>query len=451
MNIFEFHENNVENYRKIKSEIPRLKELNKNLMNEYHSLNKSSNFWWILTGDYVLHAYYLKLMSDHDNRILIDLSNSSENGFLIKRISSLFTFFFAKEFLHNDYTDHDFSNIYEHTDINELLIDDEQDHFTQIDHLEDAHNSQLKIILPYKVFSSILDKVFICKSKFFKFFYKFLVFIHKKKRNTLNFSLPPKGSEFKFILFLILPRFFLSDFPKWFLPLSNLIVKKHHQWNTYLGYELNYFQSILLATSYEKYGEKNIKLLPHGSVMGDIDLGYLFRFSLFPSLKLNYTGVIKKLPKQEKLNKKDILFCPTQLPWLANLSSLSAWKVLIETHQETIMLLLDGLKKGKDIKIRYKDFDYLGNYVGQFCKEETQIPVETNPFENIYGHYKYIVTIPYGTISSLCKLNNIPFISYHLPLVPTDRKTHRAICQNKSVYTDKNLFIKKLKEIIDEL
>ena len=242
-----------------------------------------------------------------------------------------------------------------------------------------------------------------------------------------------------------------SHFPSWFVYISEKIVSSHHKWITRFGFELNIFQSILIATSYEKFGEDNISLIPHGSVMGDVDFWHLYRFSLFPKIKLNmhYQKILTK-SKNPKL-AKSLLFCPLGPKWIPSCVSLPDYRALMKVHKKTVEILLEGLKKGKNIKIKYKDFKYLEGHAGQTTVEETEIPVETGNFEDIFDQYSIIVTIPYGTIATNCDFNKIPFLSYHQPINPTDRQTHLSLCKNNNVITDEHLFLEKLRKIIDNL
>ena len=105
-----------------------------------------------------------------------------------------------------------------------------------------------------------------------------------------------------------------------FKKLSDYLVKSKHKWITKFGYERNIYEILLMAKSYEKYGDKNIKIIAHGMILG-IGFTNMYWFSLFPDLKLYNTNQTTLLTKTYNSNYFDILFCPNSLPWIQDFLS----------------------------------------------------------------------------------------------------------------------------------
>ena len=105
----------------------------------------------------------------------------------------------------------------------------------------------------------------------------------------------------------------------------------------------------------------------------------------------------------------------------------------------------------KIIKVKYKNTNYLRGYTGQFFSDETKLPVESGDFENIYQNYEFIVSMPHGSIGELCKFNKIPYVSFYRPTALTDRNLYKSLCDNQNIFNDEDLFLSKIKRLIDDL
>jgi len=240
----------------------------------------------------------------------------------------------------------------------------------------------------------------------------------------------------------------LIEFPSWFASFSKYIVKDHHKWVTYFGLELNLFQKILIATSFDKFKSKNIQVISHGYIGGGINSNLIHILSLFPELKIN-SNILNSVIKNKSIHnlsqkEKGILFCPFQIPWISEFLSLESLKSLTKVYFKTIQILSDGVKLGKNIKIRYKDNDYLKGYMGQLSSEESRIPVEEDNFEKVYQNYSTIITIPCGTIFTQCQKFNISCIAYNHSVVPTDRKMYNEINKLPNVCNNLEIYLKEL-------
>lgn len=443
MGINNIFQNPIKIYKQIREEIPKIKILNQKIMNKIHSLKKSEEFWWAITGEHAIYAYYLVILSKQDARVLVDIKNSQKEKITVKQISAMLSnILFRDQVVKNDCFK------------NKLILDDL---FTDdyIKNFENIKKQNKKIILPFSFFTSFLEIIsFIIFNTFYIFKNiknKMYSFFFNKENIRLNFKLPDQDLHFEFIYLSILPNKFNNEFPKWFIKLSDKIISSKNKWITNFGYELNIFQNILIATSYEKFGEKYIEIVPHGSVLGEIDIWYLWRFSLFPNLRINSSDHLQ-LPKYNgKIIKKGILFCPITMPYIGDFLSLNNFRLLMDVHKKAVNLFIDAVKNGKTIKVRYKDFNYLRGHAGQFVSEETRLPVEIDNFENIYQNYSMVVTIPQGSISEVCRINNIPFISYFHPIYPTDRNRYKSLCNNQNIFSEETLFLNELKKIIDSL
>ena len=257
--------------------------------------------------------------------------------------------------------------------------------------------------------------------------------------------------DFQLVLHLLLPAYLTRYFPKWFVWLSSYLVKSKHKWVSYFGLERDVYQIILNAKSYEKYGPKNIKVIPHGAIF-TVHYWHLFRFSLFPDMKLNIFNEILDLPKTSRLNfSKDILFCPMPFPFVCDSFSIVHFWKFMEIYRKVIKLLNESLKDNKRIKIRYKNFKYLSGFAGPFINEESKIPVESKRFEEVYDKYKLIVSMPFSTISAKCYQNNLDCITYNYPFFLTDKHSYLKANTFPGVFADGNKFLYELKKKINKL
>jgi len=119
----------VSMYRVIKKEIPSLKNKNKDVMNKICSLNKSSNFWWVITGEYAIIAQAVRLISAKDPRIIIDLHNATNDNLIIKKLSTVFYKIIGVDFLH--LKENSYNELIDKPKGDQLLFDDEKEHFSQ--------------------------------------------------------------------------------------------------------------------------------------------------------------------------------------------------------------------------------------------------------------------------------------------------------------------------------
>ena len=438
-----FFPNPVQFYREVKSQIPLLKILNQNIMNRVTSLNQSADFWWVISGETAINSYYVSHVYNKDSRILYDLKNTHEDPIEVKKISSILIKLIGRDSLIG------IGNSYKNNlDEESILIDDEQKRFQESSKI--INDSELNI--PFNLLCKLL---FFFRSFKIHILSLFIFFLNKilKKKKFLDFK-PINHKNFKEEIFIsMLPKNLLIYFPSWFISVSKLLISNQHKWITYFGLELNIFHKILIATSYEKFKNKNIKVLGHGHLMQELDCTTLFLFSLFPEMKMEVSkkSLNLNLIKKNKSKKKDILFCPLALPWINGYLSITAYQELIKVYNATIKVLNNGIKKGKNIKIKYKNYFWLKDYAGHFLIDETNIPVEEKNFEDIFNEYSTIVTFPYGTITAKCINNNIPFLSYHKAIYPTDKNSFLEISKLDGIHSDANLFLKDLERVIDQI
>jgi hypothetical protein len=437
----------VKMYRILKKEIPSLKNLNKDIMNRLCLMEKSSDFWWVLTGEYSIQAYYITLLSAKEPRLLVDINNFYEEFIEAKKISSVIVSLIGREVIFGDKENYKMS-LENEINSETLLMDDEKLHYAEHKCIEG------RLAHPFNKLSRVLYLLRFFRIKIFSILSeatKLIPYVKRKNTAGLHFSKPATGHEYENAFLAILPKEFLMNLPSWCVYLSEKIVSKNHKWVTYFGHELNIYQRILIATSYEKFGKKNIKIVWHGGNLGNMDFWNLHKFSLFPKLKFETLKIDLILSNSKNLKPSNgILFCPTQLPFFTNVS-LKHFRNLIYVYRKAVDLLVEGFRNRKNIKIRYKDHKWLRGYVGQFSVAESDIPIESKKFEEAYKQYSTIVSIPYGTIAAKCAANNVSCIVYHQPISPTDRDTHLQLCKTPGVYTDENKFLDQLKKIIENL
>jgi hypothetical protein len=122
----------------------------------------------------------------------------------------------------------------------------------------------------------------------------------------------------------------------------------------------------------------------------------------------------------------------------------------MKVYKSAVRLMNNGLKKGKKIKVRYKNFEYLSGYNAPLIKEECEIPIEKEIFEKVYSKYKLIVSMPFSTISLKCYQNCINCLSYNYPFYLADKKTYLMANTFPGVFCDAQKFLNELEKKIDE-
>lgn len=443
-----FNKDPASTYRNIEAKIPFIKNKNKNFMNKLHNLNISADFWWALTGEYAILAEHVIMLSDNDPRLLNDLKNIPGKKLEVSKekvLSSTIINSIGRESI----LDKNFvlnKSVVKKKDIDEILIDDtknfiENDKETNIQSLPMVSLTNFLGLLRLKEIKFLNLKIINKIKSFFQ--------IRNNYVDEIIYS-ESRDKDFELALNMFLPDDMDAYFPKWFLWLSNYIVKSEHKWVTFFGSERNIYQKILVAKSYQKYGSKNIKIISHGYVMS-VSLWHLWRFSLFPNMKLKIDTILE-LPKISNQNlSDDILFCTMQLPFICDFFYINHFWDFMEVYKSAIKLFSNGLKNGKKIKIRYKNFKYLSGFAGPFTREECVIPIEKKKFEDVYSKYKLIVCIPFGTISTKCYQNNINCISYNHPFLLTNKQSYLKANAQTGVFSDSNEFLSELEKKIGEL
>jgi len=439
-----FFNHNLKNlYKNIKSRIPGIKIKNQEFMNKLHSLDLSSDFWWALSGEYALTAEYLSIIYSDDPRFKNYLINSTKEFPTGRMILSAMIKLVGRDFIiHNNSA---INSDYVNKNIDELLIEDEEKNFSI-----EKINLSLEI-MPLKNFTIFLTKL---RLKKFKNFYlkikKKLPICNNRSEFDKEFYVENNlYDDFEIILNAILPEYLNIYFPKWFLKLSKYLVNNKQKWVTKFGYERNIYDIILMSRSYEKYGTKNIQVIAHGTL--GVSLWHMFRLSLFPNLILYNINQGTYLPKVTKKKiSGDILFCPAQFPALVNFFSISHYQEFMKVYRKAIKLLNNGIKNGKEIRIRYKNFQHVAEFAGPHLSEEYQIPIENKKFEDVYNNYKLIVSMPFGTISDKCYQNNINCITYNYPYYLMDKKLYLENNTYPGVFKDSDKFLTELEKKIKE-
>ena len=448
-------------YKNLKEKVPSIKIKNKNYMNKLHSLNLSEEFWWAVSGEYAILAEYIIMLSEKDPRFLNDLKHTSSiksQTSKEKVVSSTIINSIGREyFLKKDFNINTINS--QKKSIDELLVDEDKN---IIVNEKDKINLNEKAIgnrkgrqqLPMINFTNFLTQLRLDK---FKSFYlkisKKFVPVHKRPNHhdiEIFIGNNPE-QDFSLILHTLLPEFQEKYFPKWFVFLSEYLVKQKHKWLTTFGHGRDIYQIILNAKSYEKFGPKNIEVIPHGSTFSIVSW-HIWRFSLFPETKLKTSNGALNLPKLLTKSPSDgILFCPMSLPFICDCFSITHFWDFMEIYRRAIRLFNDGLNNNKNIKIRYKSFKYLTGFTGPFTREECNIPIEKERFENIYHKYKFIVSMPFGTISAKCNQNDIECLSYNYPYTLTNKNSYLQANTFPGVFTDGEKFLYELEKKIKEL
>lgn len=447
-----FNNNPAKLYRNLKERIPSIKIKNKNFMDKFHNLNMSSDFWWVISGEYALLAEKANILSSGDPRFLNDLQKYKYDFPVHKVLSNTIMDSVGKDFI----VDKDFdqySKIVGEKNIDELLIDDDDKYFSN----NIKTDEKIEIFYSMIYITNFLSKLRLEKLKRLYLKIKIKIkslYANKNKNTNVNdiFIANTIDDNFNKILKIILPDQIGEYFPKWFLWLSNYMVKSKHKWVTYFGLELNIYQTILIAKSYEKYGAKNIKVISHGLTMEN-GTWTMYRFSLFPDMKLNIIDNSYNLPKIIKSNVSEgILFCPAQLPFsCGDFFSITHYWEFMKVYKKAIKLINDGLENNKKIKIRYKNFSYLSGYMGPQIPEENNIPVEHQRFEDVYNKYKLIVSMHYSTISSRCYASGVNCMTYHHMYYLTNKQSYLKLKTFPDVFTEADKFLYELEKKINEL
>ncbi|OUX38013.1 MAG: hypothetical protein CBE33_01830 [Candidatus Pelagibacter sp. TMED273] len=444
-----FDKDPLSTYKNLKARIPSIKIKNKNFMNRFHNLDMPSDFWWVISGEYAIWADYVTTLSINDPRFLNNLKDTSGKPYSGKTISSSIINIIGKECVF----DKDFT-LYTgdlKKDIDELLFDNEERHLIIDDEEIKDKNKNIQSV-PLLHLTNFLSKLRLTK-------FQFLFFKIKEKINSifydtddfqakiLNSNDPDK--DFELALNLLLPDDMGRFFPKWFLWFSNYFAISQHKWKTFFGSELNIYQKILIAKNYQKYGSKNIKIISHG-YMDTFNIWLMWCLSLFPNMKLNMSATLNLPQIHKKILSDDILFCPSQFPWISDFFYIQHFWDFMEVYKSTIKLLNNGLKNGKKIKIRYKSFKYLSGFSAPFIQEQCKIPIEKERFENIYHKYKLIVSMPFGTISNQCYQNSVKCISYNRPFFLTNQQAYLKANTYPGVFKDADKFLNEVENKIKE-
>ena len=151
-------------YRNLKAKIPSLKVKNKNIMNQLHNLNMPSDFWWAISGEYAILAEKANILSSGDPRFLNDLKGSSIKFPAQKMLTDAIINSVGKDYILNNTFDK-YSNVINEENLDELLINDESEHYKneiKIDH-------ETKLFLPMMNFTEFLYKLRLKKLKYIYF------------------------------------------------------------------------------------------------------------------------------------------------------------------------------------------------------------------------------------------------------------------------------------------
>lgn len=453
-----FFKNPARIYKDIEERIPSIKIKNKNFMNKMHNLNISSDFWWALSGEYAILSEYATMNLAENPRLFNELKHAKNIESEVSKekvISAIILNSIGKECI----LDKNFNlnlNDMKKVKTEELLIDDEK-HFIMNDKENDFLDKNVTNIKKYKESLPMINLTnFLTQLRLRKFKYLFLkikekiVSINKKKNQHEDKIFYSKNLDevFESVLQSLLPDVLVKYFPKWFVWLSHYLVSSKHKWVTTFGHGRDIYQLILNAKSYQKFGTKNIQIISHGSTFS-LHYWHLFRFSLFPDLKLSIVNQSLILPKTTDTNfYEDILFCPMSFPFICDSFSLSHFWKFMETYRKAIKLLNDGLENNKKIKIRYKSFKYLSGFAGPFTIEECKIPIENKRFEDVYNKYKLIVSMPFGTISAKCHQNGINCITYNYPFSLTNKQSYYKANTFPGVFVEGDEFLNELEKKI---
>lgn len=437
--------NLIDTYRILKEKIPSIKTKNKDFMNKLHNLDMPSDFWWAISGDFAIKAEYAILLSADEPRLLFYLKSTGnfKSDTIPEIILNLsITTLIAKDCIINE--DFALAKKVPKKNINDLLVNELEKNL-----ITENKNFNEEIFLPFIHLTNFLSKLRLNKIKFL------YLKIRKKIKSIFYYKNSSEekiifDNDFELVFYHFLPDNMKTYFPKWFVNLSNYLVKSKHKWKSYFGHERDIYQKILNAKSYEKFRDANITIINHGNQVS-LDSWWLWRLSLFPNMKINFNTRFE-LPEASKQNSLEgILFCPLPFPFISEFCDIHFFREFMKVYKIAVRLMNDGLKRGKKIKVRYKNFKYLSGYVAPIIEEECQIPVEEEMFEKVYSKYKLIVSMPFSTISLKCYQNNINCLSYNHPFYLVDKKSYLMANTYPGVYTDAKKFLNELEKKIHEL
>ena len=228
--------------------------------------------------------------------------------------------------------------------------------------------------LPMINFTNFLTQLILNKFKSFylKIKKKFVQLREKSNHHDIEILRRiDSDQDFNVILHTLLPEFQEKYFPKWFVYLSEYLVKSNTNgwllwtWTWYLSNNTK-------CKKLWKFGPKNIKVIPHGSTFSIVGW-HIWRFSLFPDTKLNTINSALYIPKlSSKVNLMEFCFAQC-LYHLFLLFFSKSFLGFYEIYKKAIQLFNQGINNNKKIKIRYKSFKYLSGFTGPFTREECKI------------------------------------------------------------------------------
>lgn len=421
-------------YLELKKRIPGIRARNALIMNSYHDLDESDDFWWVLTGEYALYASIIDDLRIDFPRIGV-YSRLYKDELAIRKLSLIVKLIAGKDVINFGQVD-----LIENGTYDQLLVTEEVDNNFYLDKVI-FENEEIKI--PFESLCLSLEMIT-------NLYHKTRRVLSKTKK---NYRLLPESKNsidsFQKTLIDMLPSNLLTQFPRWFVSVSSSKIFVEKSWVTFFGNELNIFQRLLLAKNFSTNGESNIKIIMHGGISGQLGMWYLFRLSLFPSTRLVFYSNSLKLKTSLNANPKyDILIAPFAFPWTGDFLSFPRLRNLMDVYSEMIDILSIAKEDGKIIRIKFKNPEYLRLYSGPLTDKELIFDTEFRDFEDCFQDYKHIICFPFGTIAAKCITNNISFSTIYYPCTPYSKKVSDYLRSIPGVFSDPADFLRNIEELI---
>jgi hypothetical protein len=366
----------IEDFKEIEGSIEYVRRMNCEILNDYHKVNYSKEYWWIVAGFFPLLVFRLiQIKKSHNIPIgfIVRHGSLDENIFndARLRVQELVLFLQNSGFEINKIKGDDKSLIYK---THESYISLNQEEIPLI------------VKLPNFIFRDTLIRVYVkLKNKLYK--KKRALFIKKSK------------NEFEWLYFNLAPIMILELYPvglEWIINKTKL-----KNLNTYLGFELNIAQKIHIAKS--KESGTCINVLAHG-FPPELSLDIIY-FKSISKNKIPFMGDYLRVQKHQKIETNKILvIAPSSIYDYINFMDLNSFKEFISDYEEIINFL--KIFNNLEIYIRFKNDRPI------LYKFEESLNVELRAFEKCYQEYALIICPNVSTIVAKCIYNQIDYICY---------------------------------------
>lgn len=416
-------------FNELSLKINTLRDSTSKILNKYHGLNESKEYWWFVAGYYAVIAWTVLKRCEDSRHILRRLIDSGPLGGVIP--------------------------LELNERLEELRIELKKKNLNTINYLNPSIVSTGYICLEPSSNTCRINNVYPSTTGLLYKFYLRLIKIHKKiiirNRDSTDQDYDTSKANldelFEELLLFFLPETLRNYFPRIFIKLAKYVnLKKVY---TTHGLDLNIFQIMVIGSNFAKKGPGDwLNIVGHG-FGSNISIDSLYYHSLQnkPQNAINYD--VLKLPLFPIKNKKqfDVLLIPAERPLAYIYYDLGRYEVYERLCINLVRTLSSEKYSSLRIKVRFKnalDYDFKKNDYLQ-----KNLMHEKRGFEESYSDYNLIITTNIASVAGKCIFNNIPFVGLYFPYELTEKKNYEWIIRNKDIYENFDQFIERVKTELD--